>query len=74
MISKIQIDQFTTNPFINQNDTKGNDCIVVQIGSESIKFGLASQYAPFVIPNVIAYKISNPKNIENEKKKKWKLK
>ena len=73
MISKIQIDQFTTNPFINQNDTKGNDCIVVQIGSESIKFGLASQYAPFVIPNVIAYKISNPKNIENEKKEEMEI-
>ena len=70
MISKIQTDQFNTNPFINQNDTKGNDCIVVQIGSESIKFGFASQYAPFVIPNVIAYKTKSKieKDIKNEEK------
>ena len=70
MITKIQTDQFNTNPFINQNDTKGNDCIVVQIGSESIKFGFASQYAPFVIPNVIAYKTKSKieKDIKNEEK------
>ena len=41
--------------FLNPND-KGSDCIVFQIGSHSIKFGLASQLIPFVIPNCIAYK------------------
>jgi hypothetical protein len=46
--------------FLNLND-KGSDCIVFQLGSHSIKFGLASQLIPFVIPNCIAYK----KNIDN---------
>ena len=46
------------NPFLDQKDTKNNDIIVVQIGSHSIKFGLASQYHPFVIPNVIAHLIT----------------
>jgi len=41
--------------FLNLND-RGSDCIVFQLGSHSIKFGLASQLIPFVIPNCIAYK------------------
>ena len=45
------------NPFLDQKDTKNKDTIVIQIGSHSIKFGLASQYQPFLIPNVIAHKI-----------------
>ena len=51
-----------TNPFIDQKDLKNNDTIVIQIGSHSIKFGFASQYQPFVIPNVIAHLISPEKN------------
>ena len=50
-----QINEEDINPFLDQKDTKNNDIIVVQIGSHSIKFGLASQYQPFVIPNVIAH-------------------
>ena len=46
------------NPFLDQKDTKNKDTIVIQIGSHSIKFGLASQYQPFIIPNVIAHKIN----------------
>ena len=38
------------NPFLDQKDTKNKDTIVIQIGSHSIKFGLASQYQPFLIP------------------------
>ena len=45
------------NPFLDQKDTKNKDSIVIQIGSHSIKFGLASQYQPFLIPNVIAHKL-----------------
>ena len=52
------------NPFLDQKDTKNKDTIVIQIGSHSIKFGLASQYQPFIIPNVIAHKI-NPDKTSN---------
>ena len=52
-----QINEEDINPFLDQKDTKNNDIIVIQIGSHSIKFGLASQYQPFVIPNVIAHLI-----------------
>ena len=48
-----------TNPFLDQKDTKNKDTIVIQIGSHSIKFGLASQYQPFIIPTVIAHKIKS---------------
>ena len=44
------------NPFLDQKDIKNKDTIVIQIGSHSIKFGLASQYQPFMIQNVIAHK------------------
>ena len=43
------------NSFINMGD-KGSDTIVFQLGSHSIKFGLASQLTPLVIPTTIAYK------------------
>ena len=56
------------NPFLDQKDIKNKDTIVIQIGSHSIKFGLASQYQPFMIPNVIAHKkrqdITSSINIE----------
>ena len=51
------------NPFLDQKDIKNNDTIVLQIGSHSIKFGLASQYQPFVIPNVIAHLINRESQI-----------
>lgn len=41
--------------FLNLGE-KGSDSIVFQLGSHSVKFGLASQLQPFVIPNCIAYK------------------
>ena len=63
------IEEEDINPFLDQKDIKNNDTIVIQIGSHSIKFGLASQYQPFVIPNVIAHLIqheSSQINIELE--------
>ena len=51
------LDEEDINPFLDQKDIKSNDIIVIQIGSHSIKFGFASQYQPFVIPNVIAHLI-----------------
>ena len=42
-----QLEEEEVNPFLDQKDTKNNDTIVIQIGSHSIKFGLASQYQPF---------------------------
>ena len=33
----------------------GSETIVLNLGSQSIKFGLASQFQPFIMPNVIAY-------------------
>src|SRR5689334_797759 len=52
----MELDQSSDlNGFLNLGD-KGSDCIVVQYGSHSVKFGYASQYTPFVIPNCIAYK------------------
>ena len=53
------LDEEDINPFLDQKDIKNNDVIVIQIGSHSIKFGLASQYQPFVIPNVIAHLIQD---------------
>ena len=50
------------NPFLDQKDIKNKDTIVIQIGSHSIKFGLAAQYQPFLIPNVIAHKIKQDRN------------
>ena len=62
-----QLDEEDINPFLDQKDIKNNNIIIIQIGSHSIKFGLASQYQPFVIPNVIAHLIereSSQINIE----------
>ena len=57
--------QDNVNPFLSQSD-KGSDSIVVQLGSHSIKFGLASQYQPFIIPNVIAHLIHKEEKKEQE--------
>lgn len=43
---------------INPNETV-SDCIVLNIGSSSIKFGVASQLEPFMVPNVIAYQFED---------------
>lgn len=40
--------------FLNVSE-KGGDTFVLQFGSHSIKFGLASQITPFMVPNQIAY-------------------
>lgn len=56
------------NSFINMGE-KGSDTIVFQLGSHSIKFGLASQLTPFVIPMTIAYlktKDENKMNIDSQ--------
>ena len=39
---------------LNVHD-KGSDCIVIHPGSDSLKFGLASQFEPFVTSMIIAY-------------------
>lgn len=39
---------------------KGNKTIVVQLGSHSIKFGLANDKAPFKVRTLIAYKLKGP--------------
>lgn len=43
------------NSFLNINE-RGSETLVFQLGSHSIKFGLASQLTPFVIPNCIAHR------------------
>jgi len=48
-----QQDQTLIN-FLSPTD-KGGDCVIIHPGSHSIKFGLASQMQPFLIPNVIAH-------------------
>ena len=40
---------------------KGADVIILHPGSQSLKFGLASQLQPFIMPNVIAHKLVKPK-------------
>mmetsp|Transcript_23725 Transcript_23725/g.29480 ORF Transcript_23725/g.29480 Transcript_23725/m.29480 type:complete len:102 (-) Transcript_23725:2077-2382(-) len=40
--------------FLNLSE-KGADTMVLQFGSHSIKFGLASQVQPFLVPTMIAY-------------------
>ena len=58
------------NSFINLGE-KGSDTIVFQLGSHSMKFGLASQLTPFVIPMTIAYlknKSENDMEIDGEEK------
>eukprot|EP00347_Sterkiella_histriomuscorum_P001948 403370052 len=50
--------------FLNPYD-RGSDTIIIHPGSHSIKFGLASQMQPFIIPNVIAYPNKNGKRIKD---------
>jgi actin-related protein len=40
--------------FLNLQE-RGADTLILQLGSHSIKFGLASQSTPFIAPNVIAH-------------------
>ena len=44
--------------FLNIGD-KGSDTFVIQFGSHSIKFGLATQVQPFLVPTVVAYPGNN---------------
>lgn len=64
MLANDQIDP-NINPFLGASE-KGSDSIVVQLGSHSIKFGLASQLLPFIIPNVIAYHTTNQQENTNK--------
>ena len=41
---------------LNLHD-KGSDCVILHPGSHSLKFGLASQYEPFVTPMVVAHPV-----------------
>ena len=63
------MDEFASdlNSFINMGD-KGSDTIVFQLGSHSIKFGLASQLNPFLIPNSIAHINKFPQSTEDSTK------
>lgn len=40
--------------FLNASD-KSSETLVLQFGSHSIKFGLASQMQPFMVPTIIAH-------------------
>jgi actin-related protein 8 len=51
----VDTDQTDLSNFLNITE-RGSDSIVFQFGSHSVKFGLASQLTPFVIPNCIAYR------------------
>lgn len=48
--------------FLNLQE-KGADTLVLHLGSHSIKFGLASQLQPFIVPNVIAHPRKDGKKI-----------
>jgi len=50
-------EDLTLTNFLNANE-KGGDTMVIQLGSHSIKLGLASQMQPFLIPNIIAYPVN----------------
>ena len=43
------------------------DCIVLSIGSSSIKLGVASQLQPFLVPNIIAYQHTKPQTHSDAK-------
>ncbi len=43
---------------------RGSDCVVFHIGSHSTKFGLASQFQPFVIPTCIAHRLKECDNMQ----------
>lgn len=45
---------------INPNDP-GSEYIILNIGTHTIKYGLASQLSPFVVPNLIAYRSEKAK-------------
>lgn len=51
----------TLEKMLNLTD-KGSDVIIFHPGSHSLKFGLASQVEPFVIPNVIAHRMLRAKS------------
>ena len=55
------MDNIEFDSFVNYNE-KGFDSVVLQLGSSSIKFGYSSQYTPFIMPNVIAYRIDKKAN------------
>jgi actin-related protein len=48
--------------FLNIGE-KGSDSVVFHIGSHSVKFGLASQFQPFVIPTCIAHRLIDIENM-----------
>ncbi len=41
---------------------KGSDVIILHPGSQTLKFGLASQLQPFIMPNAIAHRLHKPKS------------
>jgi len=38
----------------------GSDCVVFCLGSSTIKYGLASQLSPFIMPNIVARVSESP--------------
>jgi len=43
---------------------KGSDVIILHPGSQTLKFGLASQTQPFIMPNAIAHKLLKPSEVK----------
>jgi actin-related protein len=56
-------DSYDLNSFLNIGE-RGSDSVVFHIGSHSIKFGLASQFQPFIIPTCIAHKLNDTENMQ----------
>jgi hypothetical protein len=60
-----KVDEVLDEELINQFNLfdKGNDCIILHLGSHSIKFGLGSMSQPFLVPNAIAHPTKNDKTL-----------
>lgn len=69
------VDEVHDAELINQFNLfdKGNDCIILHLGSHSIKFGLGSMSQPFLVPNAIAHPTKNEKTLVPDYKQALKL-
>ena len=62
----------TLTTYLNAGE-KGGDVLVIQLGSHSIKLGLASQMQPFLIPNICASPSKNGEQVVCDIEKSRKL-
>ena len=62
-LSNLQVEQMTDTTLekILNLTEKGSDVIILHPGSQTLKFGLASQMQPFIMPNAIAHRMHRPK-------------